>query len=78
MKKYCISYEMGDKTFGDTIEAEDWDDAEKRLECIKRSARIDGQLVDIIPAWIVSTGLMRPYLFIKKCLLPFGSWERDR
>lgn len=51
MYAYCVSYDMDDKQWGGvTIWAYDFDEAIRRLDALRQSGRVDGQLMGHIPA----------------------------
>jgi hypothetical protein len=75
MKKFIVDFDMDGQLFGDYIEAESWEDAEKRLRCVKETGRISGELMGTIPAWWVFCGGFSIWRRIRKFILPFGNIE---
>ena len=50
MKKYMIDFQMDGQMYSTEIPAESWQDAQKRLEAIQNTGRIEGELVASFPA----------------------------
>lgn len=48
---FLYEYEHGGKKWGLEIEANDWQDAVNKMESIKNSLIINGELVEVIPVW---------------------------
>lgn len=48
--EFVVSYEFDGKTFGLSIPAKDWTEATRRLRAIGMTGRVDGELMERIPA----------------------------
>lgn len=49
MKEYTFSYRHQGKSWSLNYFADDWDDAQRKLQSIKNNATFDGELVASIP-----------------------------
>ena len=67
---FCITYRHEGKSWGITIDAENWEDAGRRLRSIGMTGQVDGELVDSVDmggeppasAWAIRWFMLRAAL----------------
>lgn len=48
---FVLEYEFDNKKWGEELHAKDWDEAKRKLQALKETIVLLGELKEIIPVW---------------------------